>query len=293
MRTNGGHFTAPDAGPRITAAAIESNAITVEATFTPLGRADDGFEPIITLSGGPDARNFSLGQVGGNLFLRLRTPENGLNGDKYERQLSRLKIGKPHHLSLSYSNGDITVFIDGEQVWTRPRIQGDFSNWEPMDLTFGAEYGGASPWHGLIENVAIYDRMLEPNEARQNADALQLIRARIPDPETWTIEAQLEKATPLPTLEEIKPYTEALVAHQYKVLEKPPGSPLADTILVYHWAILDSETMPGAQANPGDTLRLDLQRFDQNPQLNSLRQKNDFADQVDLVEYLDTTPFTR
>ncbi|MEM8954103.1 MAG: LamG-like jellyroll fold domain-containing protein [Verrucomicrobiota bacterium] len=292
MLTDGGHFIAPEAGPRISAAAKKADTISIEATLTPLSRPDDGFKPIITLSSGSDTRNVSIGQVGGTLMLRLRTPENGLNGDKQERQLSRLKIGRPHHLSFSYSNGHIAVFIDGEQVWARPRIQGDFSNWVPMELTFGAEHKGSSPWHGIIENIAIYDRIIDPPEARQNADALTLIRGRTPDPETWNVEVELEKTTPLPTLEEIKPYTEALVAHQYKILSKPPDSPLAETILITHWAILDSKTMPIADARPGDTLQLQIQRFDQNPQLNSLRQKNNFADQIDLTEYFDTTPLT-
>jgi hypothetical protein len=69
--------------------------------------------------------------------------------------------------------------------------------------------------------------------------------------------------------------------YAYDVLEVLQGEVEADRILVAHWAYLDREPVRALRGRRvGDEYRLRLERFDENPQLESERQFNaidDFA----------------
>ncbi len=68
---------------------------------------------IISLSGNPYQRNFTLGQEGSNLIFRLRTPISGENGDKPELIVPGVFADtKPHHLVITYANSLLQIYID-------------------------------------------------------------------------------------------------------------------------------------------------------------------------------------
>jgi len=58
-------------------------------------------------------------------------------------------------------------------------------------------------------------------------------------------------------------------------------------ILVAHWCILDGKALP-ARREKGSRYRLELERFDDNPQLQAERLVSDFDD-IDLTMYYDST----
>ena len=133
---------------------------------------------IVSLSTDAFTRNFTLGQHDGYLVFRLRTPATGENGTNPEVRLCRLDDRDPHHLLVTYENGRLSCYLDGQQVASSGQIQGDFSNWTSHYLTLADEWRAsedARGWRGEIHALAVYSRALGAGEALRNAAAVRML----------------------------------------------------------------------------------------------------------------------
>jgi hypothetical protein len=166
MQTEGGAFLASDVDDALLEACKRSNQLTIEAVVTINTLEQRGPARIITFSRDTGNRNFTLGQEGENLVLRLRTPQTGNNALNPQLRLSKISAHQPIHVIVSYFPGHVFCYVDGETVYSGRGIQGDFSNWERHHLLFGDEFSGRRNWRGALGRVALYNRFVGPEEAK-------------------------------------------------------------------------------------------------------------------------------
>ncbi|HEX6199445.1 MAG TPA: LamG domain-containing protein, partial [Thermoanaerobaculia bacterium] len=272
MRLGDGAFAAPEeAAERLLEAAKASNELTLEATLTPRDAAVEGLRRIVTFSSGESRRNFTLGQEGRNLVLRLRTGPTGPNADRPQVTLWVLEPGRTEHVVVTYTPGRLRVYRNGEPAVETGDVRGSFGmHWRSGRLVFGDEWGGGGAWPGTLEGVAIYSRALAPETAREGwLRYRRLLEARPEVPRT-VVRARLAGVSKIPTLSEISPYRQALALYEYEVLEALRGRPAGSRVRVARWVILDGDTLPEARLRPGHEERLTLEPFTANPQLEGV-----------------------
>ncbi|MBK8195860.1 MAG: LamG domain-containing protein [Lewinellaceae bacterium] len=178
---NGLSLTGPaalvsDAGASRIADAIKaSNELTIEAWIKPASDNVTGLARIVTLSGGPAARNFTIGQRGAAYHAHLRSTGTNLNASNQAMAGGAANTSDLIHLVCTRDAAGITrLFVNGQQV-SRRVVNGDFSNWDnSFRLALGDDFnstdGHIRTWPGEYHLVAIYSRALSPEEIVQNFD---------------------------------------------------------------------------------------------------------------------------
>lgn len=183
---NSGKILAPkEVNPRIYRACRRSNELTLEVVFTAANKTADGPARIVSFSSDSNSRNFTLGQEADRLLLRLRTTENGRNGNHEEPNLGPITPKRRQHVVITYRPGEIKCFFNGEAQYETAELAGDFSTWEPQHLLFGNELTGGRDWQGSIERVAIYSRCLSEEEIRGQYQSASQRRERTAFRVTW------------------------------------------------------------------------------------------------------------
>ena len=166
MALSGGRFLALDMDNALLAACGESGQLTIEAVITPDNLTQGGPARIVTFSLDSNLRNFTLGQEGATLVMRLRTTFNSGNAMSPQFILGRIEARTPVHVIVSYFSGNFYCYLNGETVLSSGKLAGDFTNWVPCHLLFGDEWTGGRPWSGVLFDVALYNRFVGPDEAR-------------------------------------------------------------------------------------------------------------------------------
>ena len=289
MDLAGGSYVAEGADERLLAACKASNRLSIEALITPAGASQAGPARIVTFSSGTDSRDFTLGQEGDRLILRLRTTETGPNGVDPQVDLGTLEAGVPQHVIVTYEPGRLVCYRDGRPSLDTDQIRGDLRSWEAKHLLFGDEWGGGRDWAGTLEGVAILDRVVRPEEARRRHElATRRLEGRRP-PERLEVRAKLVALSPTPPPNLISPYHRVLIVNTYQIEEVLRGKEPADaTILVAEWAILDRMVLPGPRQK-GKRYRLALEKFEEHHELEPEKQIME-TDQFDLPLYYDVRP---
>ena len=165
--TNGAAIVQNGAAERLLAACRDSNELTIETLLIAGQEKQTGPARIVTFSTDSGARNFTLGQEGDKLILRLRTPRSGLNGMPPEVRLVTVTPGTPQHVIVTYRPGLLVCYLNGKEVLRTDEFQGDFSNWSPQTLVLGDELSGDRDWSGSVSRVALRCRFIEAGEADQ------------------------------------------------------------------------------------------------------------------------------
>ena len=145
---------------------------TLEVWAAPGSVDQSGPARIVSNSLDPRLRNFTLGQDGDALVLRLRTTRTNLDGKPDLRVADVFHGPKPHHLVVAYDYAAERVYVDGRLVAQTSSRTGGFSNWDPSyPLLLGNEGTGNRPWLGRLFLVALYDRALSSQEVGSNHTA--------------------------------------------------------------------------------------------------------------------------
>ncbi len=253
-----------------------TNELTLEATLTPRRRADgEAMARIITFSGGRRSRNLTLGQIDDRLVFRLRTATTGQNADRPQLELGQIPIGRPSHVLVSYTAGRLTAYIDGRQVLTTDALQDGFFHWRARPLVFGNEWQAEHPWYGTLEGVAIYDRALGPEEARENHRRYAELLAEVPRVPRVRLRTELVQRSAVPSLQEISPYREALSVFVYEIEEilegeLPEPADLGTRLRVAHRVLADGEVLPVSGRPVSRSYELTIEPFVDHPELESL-----------------------
>ncbi len=287
MQTAGGSYTISGTEDLILKACQQSNKLSIELTVLTNNLKQSGPARLLTFSSGTGSRNFTIGQNGNQLVLRLRTPNTGENGSSPETQLCSISADKPVHLIISYQPGELICYVDGKQILKSDQVKGDFSNWTAQHLMIGDEWEGQRSWHGTIEGIAIYNRVISAAEASKNYDSYAALHPKS-NISPVLVTAKLISTSPMPTLKEIKPYREGLVLREYKVEKVLQGMCKLQTIRVAQWAILGGEELKNIAQTPGTISTLSLLPFEQNPQLESTYISDTLDPNPDIPVYYDT-----
>ena len=173
MDLTGGAFLAEAVNDALLAVCQESNQLTLECLVTTENLDQSGPARIISFSKDITHRNFTFGQDGERFTMRIRTPRTGTNATGGEFSFGKITSGKPTHVIVSYFEGNVYCYIDGELTYVSNGTQGDFSNWEPYPLLFGDEASGGRNWEGKLSRIAIYSRFVGIEEA---ADKFKLVQ---------------------------------------------------------------------------------------------------------------------
>lgn len=161
-------FLSKEAGERLTEACRRTNALALECVIRPISLDQEGPARIISCSSGSNSRNLTLGQEGQQLVIRLRTPLTGLNGTKPQILFGDLRqVEMPCHVVISYRDGLLRGWLNGELALETREVQGDFGNWTSQPLVFGNEYEAERPWLGELHRIGLYARTLENEEVKQ------------------------------------------------------------------------------------------------------------------------------
>ena len=173
MDLTGGAFLAEDVNDTLLAACQASNQLTLECLVTTDNLDQSGPARIISFSSDSTHRNFTLGQNGNRFAIRIRTPRTGTNAMNGEFSFGEIEAGKPTHVIVSYFQGSVYCYINGELDHVSNSVQGDFSNWERYPLLFGDEASGGRNWEGKLSRVAIYSRFVGVEEAAHKFELIQ------------------------------------------------------------------------------------------------------------------------
>ena len=117
-----------------------------------------------------------IGQWGGRIFLYSRFEKN--EGDKWYRLFRttyRFPRGKPHLVTVTFGGGVKAIYIDGELKNKRKTEAHGAVNTEFCgNLMLGNSPSGWNGWWGEVKGLAIYNRVLPPEEIlKHNSEVLQ------------------------------------------------------------------------------------------------------------------------
>lgn len=272
-----GSFRAEEeAGKSLVELAKKSNELTLELTLTPSDAAPGTSGVILTFGRFKGSPQIQLEQQGDALAWRLLRAQSA----EPPARFGKLQAGRTVHVVVGYSPGHQVIYLDGVKVLDADAWQGDFFHWKPGALVVGAGEDGTRSWRGVVEGLALYDRLLLPDEAAENARRYAAERARRPVVPQTRVNATLQRCSRIPTLDQIAPYRQALAVCEYKVDRVISGNfggalgAAGANIRVARWVILDGATL---EPPKGASLPLTLEPFRDNPQLESLFLSNDLG----------------
>lgn len=276
---SGGRFTASkEIANRLRWACQATNELTVEAVVQPQPTARSRG---VILAAAQGKQNFVLSQQADTLLMSIRVKSRGPDASP-EARMMELPPGVESHVAVTYSPGRLVAYLNGEEAFSTDEIQGGFFHWQTFPVTIGSDAGGRSTWHGALEGIAIYDRVLSAEEIRESATRqLQRVAARDEVPQ-WTLEVEKIDCSEVPTLEEITPYREALATCEYRVVEALEGRYDHPLARVAQWVIQDGQKAMLRRAAEGEVGQVVVERFRDNPQLDSLYLSDTLPDAPDL-----------
>ena len=157
---------------RLIDAVRASGEISVEAWFQAKDTKQNGPARLVTLSKNANERNFTLGQDGDKVEVRLRTTKTSTNGIPSVASPGNSLTTKLTHVLYTHArNGRTRIYIDGKQV-AEQQVAGNTSNWDKsLNLGLVNEHSKDRPWLGALHLVAIYNRALSTKEVTQNFTA--------------------------------------------------------------------------------------------------------------------------
>lgn len=147
----------------------KTGSVTVEAWVKPQNDRQEGPARIVSLSSGPNQRNFTLGQDGSRFDTRFRTTSTSTNGIPSTSTPNRTVSNQlTHFVYTRNTDGTARIFINSRQRSSK-RVAGKLSGWdENFLLSIANETSGDRAWLGELHLVAIYSRSLTPQEVIQN-----------------------------------------------------------------------------------------------------------------------------
>jgi Concanavalin A-like lectin/glucanases superfamily len=287
MHILGGAFV-PDGtfNKEIRDACKKSDQIAIEAIVTTSQVPQYGPARIISLSRNPAKRNFTFGQEGNALTLRLQTSNTSRNGMDFK--LATIQPGIPYHVLVTYKRGLLVCYLNGEIATQSNFEKGSFDDWHgsSYSLIFGNEVGGVRPWEGYLDSVAIYSRFIDAAEAAKKFELAGTRIAGRPKIERKVVKAEMLQKVDSPPVEAITPYRRALVINRYRVTEASDPALVNQTVQVAEWALLDAKIPTSyARAKPGEVREMNLEPYDAHPQLESERLASDIPSLEEEVYY--------
>lgn len=294
MDTRGGEFELPEAGRAVLQRCETTGAFTFEAIITPMVPPyDREARPVFSLEDSTGAVRLAMLQRRSDWSLWLATEDNP-RGTSIEQELLPLRTGQPHHVLFSYEKGQLRVYLNGMSMAVRPEVHGalKFAAADGV-LRIGACSKLPARWHGMVDQLAVYNRALTPDEAVAHADhaapKMELQRAA----RTRKVVARRIQTSRLPTLAGIAPYREALVQHLYEVLPKDRDDqtqdiPVGTRLAVNHWVWVNGQSAQ-PPALDGEVYRLFIQPSEAHLEIQPLVISSDLPAEASSEAWLEVS----
>lgn len=215
---------------------------------------------------------------GGEIFrlgnYTLRMGEASDDGSERSQLLVELGSGKAHDLgeislreptfvSYNYSDTTPSAAINGRKIEVN-LTPSNHSAATPSKFRFGGGFNGS------LEQIVFYQRPILAEEVAADYAFISAKLNKRKPIERLQLKGKLVATSPLPTLENIKPYVRALVYYAYQT-----DDPELGTIAVTHWAILDKAPVAGLPREIGKTYDLTIESRLAHPELGSQAESND------------------
>lgn len=270
MLAHGGWFEADGVSTQISEQVNAAGAFTFELVGAHEGSASDSFTSILLVRARNGGTNAALGVEGNRLKLRLA---RGEGNDLSEFDLAEAPTN-PTHTVVSWDRRSMVCFLNGQRVFATPLADAGLS-WDVSQIIFGDPN---ARWRGSLDGIALYSRRLYGQEIAANARlAAQRLAQRQPVSRA-VVRAKLVEASKLPTPDSISPYRSAMVAHAYDVVEVLEGTLSDRAISAARWAILDKQVQPDAARTVGEVYTLEIEPFEEHPELEGERLVTDIED---------------
>ncbi len=170
----GGWLTEADGGRDVTAHLREAGEFTLEIVLLPAEKQPADRATIVSLAGEGEATNFELTQKKSEFVFTLRTDGES---EKQPLRIPMIAANRPMHLTITYADGELLAYRDGVKVEPK-EVRGSLAEWTSGPLAIGADVAGKSPWHGMIEAMAIHHRRLDAGEVVQNVQNFRTLARR-------------------------------------------------------------------------------------------------------------------
>jgi hypothetical protein len=272
MDCRGGSFVAEQIGPELLQACQKSNELTIEAAITSTSADQSGPARIIAFTGKTGISNFMLGQDRDSLVFDLATKRRSAGGNTSTIRLGKIVSDQLLHLVLTYSDGQLSCYLDGKQTDLSGKPVGDFSGWTEQQLVFGADHAGKHNWSGKLEGIAIFDRALTADEAIHHFELFSSRLDNRPVLNHLRVRATCLELSQIPDPRTIVPYRRAIVVNRYRIEKIIEGKIEDREILVAQWGILDKAAVKETKLRVGQSVELLLEGFEDHPELKSERQ---------------------
>jgi len=156
---------------------------------------------------------------------------------------------------------DVAIYVNGEMFTSHPAA-------EPTKITYLRK-----DWSTSLQGFVTYVNPLSPTQIKRNAvAAAQFAKGEISTSGgSMVLEAELDAFTPVPDPARIKPYRNALLAQEYKVLRvvEPGvgGVKPGDTVRVFRYGVLDGQRTAMKNLKAGDRVRIKIDLLSAYPAL--------------------------
>ena len=166
LLTGGSYLRSTAPATQLTKALAESGDFSVEVLLKAGNLTQGGPARIVSISRDPGTRNFTLGQQGEEIRVRLRTTETDLQGLP-PLVVPNVLNGERQHLIFVRRGETHALYADGQLLGSTER-GGDLSNWDlSMPLMVGNEATSDRDWQGEVYGVTFFSRALSEEEARK------------------------------------------------------------------------------------------------------------------------------
>jgi len=272
LQSTGGWGETGDAGVKIGKALADSNTVSVELFVSQDKEQQASFFSLNSTN----AKKLSLVQDGDSFVI-----ENSLVKQSEQRLVWEdfFTTEKPVHLVLTIKEGQVELFKNGISVG-RKDIDVDFSKALIAEMVLGDKEG---LWSGSIAHVAIYNQPIGSDEIQQNSRYCFAKNDQVKSVGTLVIDAEIQETSEIPAPDSIGAYRRALVVNSYLVKKVVDGQYNEEKVVVAEWAVLDRNVVKTYDGT-GGVERLNLEKFDDHPELEGERQMMDIFE-PDLTMY--------
>jgi len=284
MDLTGGSFVPDAAAGPLLAACKAASQFALEADVTPTGAPAADEKVIMTFADDLTNGNFVLAQQGNQLLLSLKT--DGTGSSTQPVPIASLIQNQPNHIIISYADGHLGCYINGQEAIITNPFHGGLSNWTAQPLIFGDSAKGGHNWSGLLEDINLFNREISQPEAKQRyLKERAVTRSRRPV-ETAVVDARLISRGPPADPNGIAPYRRCLSVSLYQVEKVISGTCADQKISVAQWSVLDAKVVPGyARMAAGQTCRIAIEKMDDHPEQESERTFNSDSDNSTQLYY--------
>lgn len=271
MVLSGGYFECPDQEftPLFAALAKSENQWSAELEFISYSSAQTGPARIASLSDGASVRNWTIGQEGKQLILRLRTTSTGVNGTNPEMMLSEIEPNIPYHLVISYTPELLIWSLNGV-LHQGTNVTGDITNWSDFKLIFGNEWNTERTFKGEIRNFKLYGYALSPQEHNNHYKQAKKQLKELAPEESVMATAELVESSTIPSVKQVteQGYSRCVATRRFRILKQPGSKKIkSEEIIVKEWVILGGQTLNSREK--GKIYSLPLLNAKDHPELDN------------------------